>query len=376
MSEHLSCQAYLEKRCASCTALANPQKLAHHKFLTLQNSLQLSFPEAEYQEARTLINPFNSRAKAKLQVGGTVLNPEIGLDKKVGKKFAISPLLDCPLHISGINFILKNILNLITKYSLTPYSINSRSGELKGIVILKTNTGILVRFIARSTLLKNAFNQAAAELILLAPEVKAVSLNLQPIPHQIVEGDEEHLLLGDSFLRQDYADFFIHLPPLSFVQVTPEIADALYKTACLWLSGKSDRKVLDLFCGAGGFLMSVAPLCKEGKGIELREDSVRCANQAASLQGFKQISFSQGDLNSLSIIDHFDTVIVNPPRRGLGKELIQLLKQIKPKQILYSSCNPETLIADIGMLGYSPKKFKAFDMFPLTEHLEVLALLE
>lgn len=376
MTEQLSCPAYLEKRCASCTSLADPSQLYLKKFLLLQNSLNLAFPDAQYLEPELLPNPFSSRAKAKLQIGGTVSNPQIGLDRRQGEKFYISPLMDCPLHTPAINPALSEIPELISKYCLTPYSIEQRTGELKGVIVLETSSGIGVRFISRSRELEANYKDAAANLVANNPNIKSVSLNIQPIPHQIVEGEEEHLLVGEAFLKHDYGDFFVHLPPLSFVQVTPFIAAALYQTARTWLSDRTERSTLDLFCGAGGFLLSVAAQTKIGRGIELREDAVKCANDAAALQGYSHLSFIQGDLSKLSITDKFDTVIVNPPRRGLGKELIDSLCEMKPKQILYSSCNAETLISDIELLGYTAKKFKAFDMFPLTNHLEVLALLE
>jgi 23S rRNA (uracil747-C5)-methyltransferase len=375
MTNNFSCIAYSEKRCASCSSLANPEELYLKKFLTLKNSLETKFPKSSYLQPELLRNPFKSRAKAKLQIGGNVKNPQVGLDKRDGNKFVISPLLDCPLHTPAINPILVTIQSLIAKHGLTPYSIEEKTGELKGVILLETDSGINVRFVSKSTQLKKTFISAAKELVAIHPNIKSVSLNIQPIAHQIVEGDEEHLLLGEKWLKQNYGDFFILLPSLSFVQVTPEIATKLYQTARSWLSNQSDRKILDLFCGAGGFLLSLAPLCKEGLGIELRPDSVECANQSAALQGFSQLKFSQGDLSLLKISDGFDTVVVNPPRRGLGKELIATLRAMRPKQILYSSCNPETLITDIIELGYSPIKFQAFDMFPLTEHLEVLSLL-
>lgn len=376
MHSSFSCPAFNEHRCGSCSSLADPAELYLKKFLILKNSLQSHFPAALCLEPELLPNAFKSRAKAKLQVGGSVFNPEIGLDKKAESSFYISPLLDCPLHTARINPVLVGVKEQIKKYDLVPYSIEKRAGELKGLIILETSSGLGVRFVARSRKLESSFRKAAEDLVSQISDIKSVSLNIQPIPHQIVEGEEEILLVGDSFLVQSYGDFFVHLPPLSFVQVTPWIAERLYKAARDWLADKTDRHTLDLFCGAGGFLLSVASLCKVGTGIELRANSVKCANEAANLQGYNHLRFIKGDLNSVKILESFDTVIVNPPRRGLGKELIGGLKKMQPKQILYSSCNSETLVSDIYDLGYSPVKFKGFDMFPLTNHLEVLSLLE
>jgi 23S rRNA (uracil747-C5)-methyltransferase len=371
-----SCSPYLETRCASCTLLGGDESLYFSKFKALESAFYKKFPDAKFQAPETLSTPFKSRSKAKLQVGGSIVDPQIGLVKRDGKKFFISQLTDCPLHTEKINPVLVDFQHLITKHSLAPYNIEKRSGELKGIIILEASSGIGVRFVSKSKSLETRFRNAAADLVALHPEIVSVSLNIQPIPNQIVEGEEEHLLFGVDCLTQEYRDFFVTLPAQSFVQVTPEIAKSLYATALSWLSDRTDREVLDLFCGAGGFLLSVAPLCKRGVGIEIRKQAVDCANESARKLGFTQLEFIEGDLLLPLLKGNFDTVIVNPPRRGLGRELCEKLKELSPRQILYSSCNSETMLSDIEMLGYKPIRVQGFDMFPLTEHLEVLALLE
>jgi 23S rRNA (uracil747-C5)-methyltransferase len=320
-------------------------------------------------------NPFGSRAKAKLEVWGSSASPELGIVRRDARgDFSISPLPDCPLHHPDLNQIFGQVNALIGRFDLTPYDINTRRGELKSVSVVRTSEGVMVRFIARSTELKNNFKLAATDLCLSTPEVRVVSLNIQPVPHQIPEGEEEILLAGESMLRQQYRGFYLYLAPRSFVQVTPEIAEALYSTAKNWCEELNVIRALDVFCGAGGFLLSIAP--SAGLGVEIKEDSIIGAKRAAFEQGYSGLEFMTADAGALSTDQDFDLVIANPPRRGLGEALCQTIRQVAPQYLLYSSCNPETLFEDIERLkDFSPVRVQAFDMFPLTEHLEVLCLM-
>jgi 23S rRNA (uracil747-C5)-methyltransferase len=369
------CAAYNEGRCRSCSYFVSPSEGLDGKLHRISQLLSERFLDAAIEEGCGISHPFGSRVKAKLQVGGTISRPVIGLTRQSGTSFTTIPLPDCPLQSAGLNKILEALPSLITDFKLLPYNIEQRTGELKAVILSELTGGTVLRFIVRSRALLTRLEKAAQKLMAAFPEIQTVSANIQPIPHPVLEGEEEILLSGPSLIKQSYGDFFILLPPRSFFQITPEVATALYKTGRDWLEQSEAKYVLDLFCGAGGFLLSVAKSIDKGLGIEINFDSVAAANDAAFVQGFSHIHFKQGDLSSLSELPASDTVIVNPPRRGLEKGLIEQLRNLRPRQILYSSCNPETLFRDIELLGASPRRLKAFDMFPLTSHVEILALI-
>jgi 23S rRNA (uracil747-C5)-methyltransferase len=180
------------------------------------------------------------------------------------------------------------------------------------------------------------------------------------------------------------------------MQVTPEVGTELYRWVadeCRALTGKGIEsetplrdgtlpRVLDLFCGVGGFGLSVAPYCTSVVGIELSQDAVEAATANAGRNQISNVQFYRGDLLDIPTFHNSytecDTIIVNPPRRGLGSELCeQLTKRESLENIIYSSCNPETLAKDLELLSqrFIVKNVRAFDMFPLTHHCEVVAVL-
>ena len=115
-------------------------------------------------------------------------------------------------------------------------------------------------------------------------------------------------------------------------------------------------------------------------GIEISSSAILAASNSAKILGLEHVNFQS--LNAASVIENKnenkpDLVIVNPPRRGIGKELSEFLNQIQPHFILYSSCNAMTMGKDLQHLTcYKPLKIQLFDMFPQTSHYEVLVLLE
>lgn len=115
-------------------------------------------------------------------------------------------------------------------------------------------------------------------------------------------------------------------------------------------------------------------------GIEISSSAILAASHSAKILGLEHVNFQS--LNAASVMENKnenkpDLVIVNPPRRGIGKQLSEFLNQIQPHFILYSSCNAMTMGKDLQHLTcYKPLKIQLFDMFPQTSHYEVLVLLE
>jgi len=197
-----------------------------------------------------------------------------------------------------------------------------------------------------------------------------VSMNLQPQAKAILEGDEEIVLSELSTLRLSYNNITLKLPTQSFVQTNHEIASKLYLKAKLWTRDISGN-ILELFCGIGGFSSHLIQDNRKVVGIELSASAIEAAK--SSVPGASFIAMDAWEY--LKTSEAFDLIVVNPPRRGLGKDICQKILQLKPKYLLYSSCNPQAFAADLNLLGYKISRIEAFEMFPLTNHWEVLALL-
>ncbi len=145
-------------------------------------------------------------------------------------------------------------------------------------------------------------------------------------------------------------------------------------------------KLWDLFCGVGGFGLHCANgLQKQEQnveliGIEISPSAILAAKMSAQKLALQNVTFQSLDAANFALNGHKekpDLVIVNPPRRGIGRELSEFLNRIRPHFILYSSCNAISMGKDLRYLThYQPVKIQLFDMFPHTAHYEVLTLLE
>lgn len=315
----------------------------------------------------------------KLSVTGTAAEPVIGL---LDPSLEGTELLNCPLHLPKLNEIAHFIKEKIISEKLHPYEPKRRLGELKGLIMMsnKSCSEIIVRFVLRSRDLQKRIERVSGELQNNFPRVKVVSINLQPVHHAILEGEEEILLSDDTIIWEELNGIAIAYGPQSFMQVTPEITEKLYYEAQRILSHYNVREVTELFCGSGGFLLTCAGAGISGIGLELSHDAVLCAQKAAVKNGITNVSFITADLSKElqpGTISR-EAVIVNPPRRGIGGAVCKMILESRPKYILYSSCNPNSLCEDLKALSkaYKIDSITPFDMFPMTNHLEVLCLLE
>lgn len=354
-----------------------------NSLLTKYNNLQLQFSSFAPPVVSPLWIPetiFPSRTKAKLAVSGTAEEPIIGLiDETLNGK----ELLDCPLHlpiISRLSYVLKQ---LITKYRLTPYSIPERRGELKSLIINSTadQSQVSLRFVLRSTEAVPRIKKAVKDLLALFPELKVVSVNLQPIPHAILEGEKEIPITENQLIWESYEDLSLAVAPQCFTQVTHQTAKALYRHVAGIFSQRKYVNILDLYCGIGCFSLYISDFVTTCLGIELSSSAIACAKLSATRNAKSNLNFIAADAEKFltsNLSEKFDAVICNPPRRGLSKAIVEQLCLMKPDCIIYSSCNPETLFRDLSLFAkdYSLKQISPFDMFPLTPHLEVVAELE
>lgn len=152
----------------------------------------------------------------------------------------------------------------------------------------------------------------------------------------------------------------------------------LYATARDWVGQLPVRHMWDLFCGVGGFGLHCATPQMQLTGIEIAPEAIACAKQSAAELGLTRLHFQALDSTQFATAqgETPDLVLVNPPRRGIGKPLCDYLAQMAPRFIIYSSCNAQTMAQDIRHLpNYRIQRVQLFDMFPHTAHYEVLALL-
>ena len=187
------------------------------------------------------------------------------------------------------------------------------------------------------------------------------------------------LISGASSLMIDVLSKKFMVRKDSFFQVNKEGISLIYKEVINLVKKLNCNIIYDLYCGTGTISLLVSDYAKKVIGIEVVEDAVRDAKSNAKLNDITNTEFYLGDVSKvIKRLDYTpDTIILDPPRSGLSKDLIEFLLSLKVKNIIYVSCNPLTLARDINLLDskYELKSIKLVDEFPNTYHLESITFL-
>lgn len=166
------------------------------------------------------------------------------------------------------------------------------------------------------------------------------------------------------------------ITPNSFFQANTCMTQIMYREIAKNVYGN----VLDMYCGVGSISLFVASQVESVTGVEMQNEAIHIANENATINGITNVRFVCGDalgyLNESGM--DYDVVIVDPPRTGLGPKVVNKLLQADIPRIVYMSCNPVTFAQDAMMLctAYTLQWCNAYDMFPQTPHLELLAVFD
>ena len=157
-------------------------------------------------------------------------------------------------------------------------------------------------------------------------------------------------------------------------------AEKMYDEAIKLAKLKKDDVVLDLYCGTGTIGMILSSHVKKVIGVEIVEDAIINARENLRINNINNESFICGDASKVvsKIKEKIDVLFVDPPRAGVDRKVVAMIKKMMPRKIVYISCNPVTMARDLSYLNdmYDIKKIVPFDMFPNTSHVECVTVLK
>ncbi|MBV7314732.1 23S rRNA (uracil(747)-C(5))-methyltransferase RlmC [Shewanella sp. NIFS-20-20] len=373
------CRHFAAAECLSCPHLAMPMaQQLQRKMTTLAGLLPHVEPAAMLAPVSGAALAF--RNKAKMVALGAAHQPILGIVSPQGHSVS---LCDCPLYPADMQQLLARLQQFVQQAGIPPYRVDKAKGELKFVLLTRSqvNGEYMLRFVLRSEQAIGRIERELPRLLAEYPQIKVVSVNLQPVHMARLEGDEEIFLTAQTRLAEVLNQVPLYIRPKSFFQTNPEVAAQLYATARDWTAELNPTSVWDLFCGVGGFGLHCASQKTALTGIEIEAEAIACASMSAMELGLSNVSFTALDSTEFAsgqqAQDVPDVIIVNPPRRGIGASLCQSLSQFAPAHIIYSSCNAKTMAQDLEHIhGYKVTRLQLFDMFPHTDHFEVMALLE
>ncbi len=294
------------------------------------------------------------------------------------------PVRSCALEAPIAARIVETIRSYAEKYHIPPYDEDRGTGVLRHVLLrIARNGDVMVVLVVADTQVPWK-GRLAKHLTETHPEIKTVVLNYNSGRTTKVLGKKEEVLFGDGYLVDTLGGCSFRISPQSFFQVNAMQTERLYEVALSLAKLQPGETVVDAYCGTGTITLLAAKSQPEAEviGVELNADAVRDAKDNRKRNGIAGADFVCADAGkylkqlaaekkSLSVL------LMDPPRSGSSKEFLDAVKGIGPERIVYISCNPETMVRDVAMLGaqYKVTAVQPVDMFPGTGHVECVVCL-
>ncbi|AKN32852.1 RNA methyltransferase [Clostridium carboxidivorans P7] len=387
-SEHRTepvCSIY--KRCGGC-------QLQHYSYQAqldfkkqrvkdcIERIGKLKISEVNLHDTIGMNDPYRYRNKVQLPVGEK--NGEVNIGFYAQRTHEIINMDTCNIQHEAADKVLKLIKSWMKKYNIKSYNEQLHTGSIRHIMVrkaFKTNE-VMVVVVTRSNELPH--KEELVEMLLESKEnIVSIIQNVNSKKTNVILGIECITLWGKDNISDYIGDFKFNISPLSFFQVNPVQTEVLYNKALEYASLTGNETVFDAYCGTGTISLFLSQKSKKVYGIEIIPQAIENAKINAKQNNINNAEFIVGE--SEKIIPELikkgikaDVVVVDPPRKGCEKSLLEAIAQMAPERIVYVSCDPGTLARDLSILdelGYTATEIQPVDMFPQTAHVETVVKL-
>ncbi|NLW23410.1 MAG: 23S rRNA (uracil(1939)-C(5))-methyltransferase RlmD [Tissierellia bacterium] len=309
------------------------------------------------RDGRIVIGFYEMNSKNIVDMKGTILQPEIG------------------------NRIINIIRGWMEEYNISAYNKRTGKGIVRhiGIRTNKDNQAMLILVTGSKNI------PYLGELIkaLTKEDVVSIYQNINRAKSSITYGRQYIKLYGEDSLLDYIGNLKFKISPNSFFQVNRSQAEVLYNKTIEYLDLNKDDIVYDLYCGIGTISLYIGKEAKKVYGIEIVKEAIEDAKENAKLNGVDNVEFIEGKAESvfpkmMKKGIKANKVVVDPPRKGCEKEVLEAIVGLNPERVVYVSCNPSTMARDVKYLvekGYKVEEVQPVDMFPHTSHVETVVLM-
>lgn len=368
-----------EKKCGGCPLLALPYREQLAKKQARLQELLGGF--APVKAVQGMAEPLHYRNKAIASFATQRGKLVCGLYAEGTHR--VLPGADCLLQEEILNKTLAAVLDAARACRWTAYDEDRGTGLLRHTVLRSSCGGkVLVTLVTPGPDLPGSKNFCTA-LRKKAPWVVSIVQNINPTRSSAVLGNREKTLYGPGFVLDTLCGTQFAISSRSFYQVNRTQTEVLYKKALELAKLTGRETVIDAYCGIGTIGLCAAPLAKQVIGVERNPAAVKDAAANARRNKIANARFVCADATEWMAAAageglHPDVVFLDPPRAGSTPECIAAVNKMKPRRVVYVSCDPETLARDVAAftrLGWRAAKFCPVDLFPQTKHVETVVLL-
>jgi 23S rRNA (uracil1939-C5)-methyltransferase len=327
-------------------------------------------------------DPWRYRNKAQVPVGEREGGLVAGFYQE--RSHEIINMDACLIQQEMNDIVVQTVKKICEKYKVPAYNEVTHKGVLRHIMARygAATKEVMVVLITRTEELPHK-KKIVQEIIDSVPNVKSIIQNINPKKTNVIMGDETKVLWGAEYIYDYIGDIEFAISARSFYQVNPEQTKVLYEKALEYAGLTGEETVIDAYCGIGTISLFLAKKAKKVYGVEVVPEAIEDAKRNAELNGITNVEFAVGEAEA--VIPkwyeqgiHADCIVVDPPRKGCDETLLQTIIAMKPKRVVYVSCNPATLARDLRILedgGYQTIEVQPVDMFPHTAHVESVAKL-
>ncbi|MFS8913200.1 23S rRNA (uracil(1939)-C(5))-methyltransferase RlmD [Synechococcus sp. B60.2] len=291
-------------------------------------------------------------------------------------------LNQCPVQDERLDVFLREIKQDLQETGWSVYDESRHQGHLRhlGLRIGRRTREVLLTLVSCSRDLPH-LERWAQRWLQRYPDLVGVCLNLNPARTNVIFGPQTEVIAGRGSLREELAGLSFWIDSTSFFQVNTEQAEAFFTWIVDQLQLRGEEIVLDAYCGIGTLTLLLARRAKRAIGVEVLPAAVAQARYNAQFNGIASAQFFQGTVEAvLPTLPPADIVVLDPPRRGCDRQVLEILKQRQPQRIVYISCHPATLARDLQILmaegSYRLTQWRAADFFPQTGHVEGVVFLK
>ncbi|MDR3623793.1 MAG: 23S rRNA (uracil(1939)-C(5))-methyltransferase RlmD [Chlamydiales bacterium] len=333
----------------------------HYKLSSVQNALcKLDMPSSSITFQETT-KTWEYRRYIKLALHSTNNGFKMGYIAHDNK--SLIEIGCCPIFVNEQN-------QIIQKLQTFTHNLDNVTPQKGSVTVFKADKSFILSFCFEKEIPKNI--RLLAKIALQEGVCKGIQ----------IQSANTCFSLGATHVAFSFEGLNILSHPKAFIQVHEEQSSLLYKKLYKHILASHAKNVLDLYCGIGITTLLLAKMGLNVIGIEKNREAVKLANSNKKSNEIQNVKFLQASVENVleKTLSSFkaDTVIINPPRTGIDKKVIQALGKARPKELIYISCMPSTLARDVSLLqqyGYHVVQGQAFDMFPQTGHVETLLIL-
>jgi 23S rRNA (uracil1939-C5)-methyltransferase len=290
----------------------------------------------------------------------------------------------CFIQHKANNTVAQTLQKIITELGISTYDEYTGQGIMRHVLgrVGTATDDVMVVLVTATHELPHQ-ERIIAELRQKIPNLVSIVQNINSKRTNVILGDRTKTLWGQNTITDKLGEFTFHISARSFFQVNTKQAEVLYNKAVEYAGLSGRETVIDAYCGTGTITLFLARQAKQVYGIEIVEPAIRDAQHNAQMNQISNVEFIVGD--AVEVMPqmfkqgvHPQTIVVDPPRAGCDKKVLETFAAMQPDRIVYVSCNPSSLARDLAVLeehGYKTKEIQPVDMFSHTYHVEAVCKL-